>query len=141
MANGEQLVRVLCNLIDNAISAMKGEGVLTVTSGVREDGRELTIEVTDTGPGIPEAYRAKLFQPFFTRKTGGTGLGLAIVRRMVEDHGGRVEAGDAPGGGARFTIYLPAAQPTDSSPQPSPQRGEGAKGESPQFPLPLRGED
>jgi PAS domain S-box-containing protein len=110
MANEEQLVRVLGNLIDNAVSAMRGEGVLTVKSGPTADGRELVIEVSDTGPGIPDAYRPKLFQPFFTRKTGGTGLGLAIVRRIVEDHGGRIEADNVPCGGARFTIYLPVAQ-------------------------------
>ena len=60
------------------------------------------------GSGIPEAIRDTIFDPFFTTKTRGTGLGLALVQRIVADHGGSIQVGSAPGGGATFTFTLPA---------------------------------
>ena len=65
------------------------------------------IEVSDSGPGIPEADREAVFEPYRTTKPGGNGLGLATTRRIVEAHGGRVEALAAPEGGALFRITLP----------------------------------
>ena len=79
-------------------------------------GARTAFEVTDNGPGIPSSERKRIFEQFYriddllTRRTEGTGLGLAIAKRIVEDHGGRIELGAAPGGGSRFTVLLPAAK-------------------------------
>jgi signal transduction histidine kinase len=72
----------------------------------------LVIEVRDKGPGVPEADRDKVFEPFFTNKTRGTGLGLAIARRVVELHRGTLTVGDAPGAGATFRIEIPEGKET-----------------------------
>jgi len=66
--------------------------------------------VADTGPGIPAALREQVFQPFFSSKEEGTGLGLAIARRIVEEHGGWITATSREGGGAQFSITLPAKE-------------------------------
>ena len=62
----------------------------------------------DSGPGVDPATRRRLFEPLITTKERGIGLGLALVKRIAERHGGSVEYSDRPGGGARFTIRLPA---------------------------------
>src|SRR5437667_148346 len=67
------------------------------------------IAVADSGPGVPAELRARIFEPFFTTRPHGTGLGLAVARHIVEAHGGRIEVGERTGGGARFTLRLPAA--------------------------------
>ena len=64
--------------------------------------------VGDNGPGLPATGRERLFQPFFTTKQEGTGLGLALVLKFVVTHNGQVRAGDRPGGGALFSVRLPA---------------------------------
>ncbi len=110
LVDEEQLVRALANLVDNAVSAMHGKGWLLVATRVADSGREIEVEVTDNGPGIPEAYLPKLFLPFFTRKPGGTGLGLSIVKKVVEDHGGRVEVDSRVGEGTTFRVHLPVAR-------------------------------
>ena len=115
--NEAQFTRALGNLVENAVSAMNGKGVLSLATRLGDGGAAIEIEVGDTGPGIPEAYRPRLFQPFFTRKPGGTGLGLAIAKRIVEDHGGRIELSSASGAGARFRIRLPA--------ETKPEKGNG----------------
>lgn len=81
--------------------------------------RVAVIEVTDGGPGIPEADLEQVFDPFFTTKEPGrgTGLGLSICARLVEGMGGRIEAENAPEGGARFIIRLPAVRDTGSTPR------------------------
>jgi two-component system, NtrC family, sensor histidine kinase PilS len=73
----------------------------------------IRITVTDTGPGVPDSIRERIFDPFFTRRPGGNGLGLALVQRAVEAHSGGIFVDDVPGGapGARFSLYLPAAEP------------------------------
>ncbi len=84
------------------------------------------VEVADTGPGIPAEARAKIFEPYFTTKSGGNGLGLATARRIVEAHGGSIECADpAPeGAGAVFRIEVPARPPAQAAPvtpaSPSP---------------------
>jgi signal transduction histidine kinase len=105
----EQLTEVLVNLVVNACEAMEGDGSILIRQEVveGEDGPVMRIEVSDTGPGIPEPLLSKVFEPFFTTKEEGTGLGLSIVRRIVEEHGGSLEVHSREGGGATFTITLP----------------------------------
>jgi two-component system, NtrC family, nitrogen regulation sensor histidine kinase NtrY len=103
----DQMKRVLVNLIDNALEACGESGEIVVRLSDR-DGR-FTIEVADTGRGVPARDRDKLFLPDFTTKGRGTGLGLAIVYRIVADHRGTIRVEDNPPRGARFIIELPAA--------------------------------
>ena len=103
----EQIKRALINLLDNALEACGSEGDITVT--LSEDSRGVTIEVADTGRGVPARDREKLFLPDFTTKGRGTGLGLAIVSRIVADHNGTIRVEENRPQGARFIIELPAA--------------------------------
>jgi len=103
----DQLREVFLNLGQNALQAMPNGGVLGLS--LSQVGPWLEIAVADSGPGVPEAQRELIFHPFFTTKPGGLGLGLAIVRRIVEQHDGSVSCEDRPGGGAVFTVRLPAA--------------------------------
>jgi two-component system sensor histidine kinase HydH len=105
-----QLQQVLVNLVLNALDAMPGGGVLRVA--VREAAGRVEVEVADTGPGVPTEIRPKLFQPFVSGKDTGLGLGLVISRRIAEDHGGSITPADRPGGGAAFTVTLPAGRQT-----------------------------
>lgn len=114
-----QLQQVLLNLSINAADAMPEGGIITFimtrlanTEFDRSNKAEtdfLKIQVIDTGHGIPPKIQETIFEPFFTTKPQGkgTGLGLAIVRRIVQNHGGRIECSSTPGNGTTFTIYLP----------------------------------
>jgi signal transduction histidine kinase len=105
-----QLRQVIRNLIDNA--ARLARSGVTITMGVEK--AEIVLRVDDDGPGVPPADRARIFERFTrlddgrTRDAGGSGLGLAIVREIVAAHGGTVRVEDAPSGGARFEVRLPA---------------------------------
>ena len=104
-ADPDLLARALGNLVANALEAMPEGGTLRLRT--REDGEGALVDVEDTGTGLGPEAQAGLFVPFKTTKPGGTGLGLAIVQGIVSDHGGRVDVGRGPEGGARFTIVLP----------------------------------
>jgi signal transduction histidine kinase len=78
-----------------------------VRLGATRTPRALELTVEDDGPGIAPALASGLFKPFVTDKAGGTGLGLALCKRIVEEHGGHVESGRSPLGGARFVLSLP----------------------------------
>jgi signal transduction histidine kinase len=112
----DQMTQVVLNLLENARDAIgerEGDpaaGRIVVSTELADNGRVRLI-VDDNGPGIPDPIADKLFTPYFTTKQGrgGTGLGLATVHRIVSDHGGAVAIGEAPTGGARFVIELPAA--------------------------------
>jgi len=93
---------VVTNLIVNALEVTAGRGPASVT--VRSDADAVTITVSDRGPGLPDR---DVFEAFFTTKSSGTGLGLWLVRRLVEEAGGSIVAGDRRGGGAVFTVRLP----------------------------------
>jgi len=107
-ADREQLKQVFLNLILNAIQAMPGGGQLTIGGGVA-DGT-VRISFTDTGQGIAEADREKIFSPFFTTRRDGTGLGLAITSRIVRGHCGSIAVESRPGMGTCFTVILPMGQ-------------------------------
>jgi signal transduction histidine kinase len=100
-----QMEQVFLNLLLNACQAMAHRGSITFTTGT--DRVMAEVSLTDTGPGIPPDRLIHIFQPFFTTRAQGTGLGLAICRKLVEAHGGTIEADSPPGGGARFTVRLP----------------------------------
>ena len=105
-----QLSTVLVNLLLNALDAMPQGGRLDVEVSVgRPPG--VRLRVKDTGRGIPPEVAGRLFTPFATTKPTGTGLGLSIARRILEEHGGTIGAENLPGGGACFTITLPAPSP------------------------------
>ncbi len=101
----EQMLRAVSNLVDNAIQASPDESSVALTLK-RSSSKELLIEVSDRGSGIPERIAEKLFEPFFTTKKKGTGLGLANVKKIVELHGGCIDFRNT-NPGATFTITLP----------------------------------
>ncbi|MBI5526431.1 MAG: sensor histidine kinase [Deltaproteobacteria bacterium] len=107
-ADTERLRQVFQNIMQNAAQAMKDGGTLSVR--VRAAGGDVKVEFADTGPGIPAESLRHVFEPFYSTKDGGTGLGLAIARRIVEDHGGRIEASNRPEGGAKIAITVPRGQ-------------------------------
>jgi len=102
-----QIEQVLIALLSNAVEAMPGGGRITVTGRVADDGRHLLLDVGDTGPGIAPDQLKRVFELFFTTKAGGTGLGLAVAKRIVEQHGGKIEVKSGARTGTRFTIELP----------------------------------
>jgi signal transduction histidine kinase len=104
--DGEQLRRVVQNLLLNAIDAMPQGGALRIVTRQR-DG-VVRIDVADTGQGLSEEERRRLFTPYYTTKQHGTGLGLAIVQSVVADHAGKIWVDSDPGRGATFHIELPA---------------------------------
>ena len=95
------------NVVLNAMEAMPQGGVLQVSTFTENDS--VCIQVKDTGVGIPAEDLEHLFEPFFTRKTRGTGLGLANVKRILEEHGGRVEIDSTPDEGTEVLLRLPVA--------------------------------
>jgi two-component system, NtrC family, sensor histidine kinase HydH len=101
------LCQAVLGLVDNAAHFSPAGAAVEIA--LRSEGDQIVIAVDDSGPGVPAALRDKLFEPFFTTREEGSGLGLAIVRQIVQAHGGRVVAGERPGGGARFELHLPAA--------------------------------
>jgi two-component system, NtrC family, sensor kinase len=112
----DQVQQVFFNVIKNAEQAMieaKGGGTLTVvTSGTPVSVR---VSIADSGPGIPADIQRRIFDPFFTTKEAGqgTGLGLTICYSIIDEHGGRIWAENAPGGGAVFVTELPLGVPEE----------------------------
>jgi signal transduction histidine kinase len=103
-----KLRQVVLNLVKNAAEASGPGGRVEVgVAAVAGGGAQVVVD--DSGPGLSGDVRARLFEPFFTTKETGTGLGLAVSQGIVRAHGGELEAGEAPSGGARFTVRLPAA--------------------------------
>jgi signal transduction histidine kinase len=98
--------RVLVNLCQNAMEASR-PGRTRIHLGVARTRDRAILTVADEGPGVDRDVRDRIFDPYFTTKGTGTGLGLAIVKKIVLQHGGEIQAGERPGGGASFTIALP----------------------------------
>jgi len=103
--DGEQLRRVVQNLLLNAIDAMPQGGALRIVT--RRSDEVVRIDVADAGQGLSEEERRRLFTPYYTTKQHGTGLGLAIVQSVVADHAGKIWVDSEPGRGATFHIELP----------------------------------
>lgn len=108
-----QMHQVLLNLLLNAIQSIEGAGSVEVS--LQSRGDSAVIQVSDSGRGIDSKHLANIFRPFFTTKGQGTGLGLSLAQRIVEAHGGRIEAASAPGQGSQFTIHLPLRKPAEPS--------------------------
>jgi two-component system nitrogen regulation sensor histidine kinase GlnL len=116
-ADEAQLRQVFLNLIKNALEAMGHTGTLTITTRMETDfhvrnpgcsrGKFLSVDVEDTGPGIPPEDSERVFTPFFTTKAKGTGLGLAVSQRLVTQLGGLIRVHSQPGRGASFRVSLP----------------------------------
>jgi PAS domain S-box-containing protein len=148
MADEDELHQVFMNLIVNAQQAIEmaripivathsdgtshgapntATGRLWLTTSVH-GGDAVRIEVADNGPGVPEALRPQIFDPFFTTKPigSGTGLGLSVCHGIVSSHGGTITVAERPGGGALFSVTLPACPPAIEPPaMPEPERGGG----------------
>jgi PAS domain S-box-containing protein len=105
----QQLNHMFMNIILNAAQAMDGNGSMTFKTGYLPEKDRVRIDISDTGPGIPEHILPHIFEPFFTTKEEGqgTGLGLSLVYGIVENHSGRIKAQSEPGKGTTFIIELP----------------------------------
>ncbi len=115
-----QFKQALMNLLVNARQVLRGGGKVTVRSRMDERG-DVTIEVEDDGPGIPEDARERVFEVFYSSRGGGTGLGLPIARQIVERHGGAIEVADRQGAGTTFVIRLPRRHARGEVPSPAAQ--------------------
>ena len=104
----EQMRRVFINLFDNAIDAMNKQGNVEIRTTYDKLQQRVSIEISDSGPGISDEDKEKLFLPYFSTKKKGTGLGLAIVNQIVSEHKGSIQVEDNKPTGARFVIQLPA---------------------------------
>lgn len=120
----DHLKQAVLNLMLNAVHAMERQApehgkelMLRAVSATDEHGSaQVCLHVIDTGPGIDEQTRAKVFHPYFTTKSGGTGLGLPTARRIVEAHGGHLDLHSEPGRGSDFVLVLPL-KPTTTDDQ------------------------
>ncbi|HEU5360445.1 MAG TPA: ATP-binding protein, partial [Candidatus Deferrimicrobiaceae bacterium] len=102
----DMIRRAVLNLVSNAIDAMPEGGELRIAAGPSDDGRYL-LEFGDTGTGIPERDRDRIFEPYFTTKSSGLGLGLVLTRKIVEAHEGEIVVDSGPGKGTRIRVLLP----------------------------------
>lgn len=108
-ADPDQLGQILVNLFTNAVQAMDGrEGTLTVRA--RQYDSRVRIEVQDTGDGVPEEHRDKIFEPLFTTKARGIGLGLSVSRSLAQANSGDLSVANHSGGGAVFRLDLPVSE-------------------------------
>ncbi|NDF14494.1 HAMP domain-containing protein [bacterium] len=108
----DQIKRVLMNLVDNAIAAIKsnprtGPGRVEVETHYNQKLEMAALTIRDNGPGMSEEIQERAFEPYFSTKSEGTGLGLAIVKRIINDHGGYIRLSSHPGSGTVFMIELP----------------------------------
>jgi hypothetical protein len=107
--DSDQMHQVLLNLLLNAIQAIEHAGEIAIRLEPEEEFA--VIAVSDTGQGIPADDLPNIFRPFYTTKGNGTGLGLSLARRIVEEHGGRIEVASRPGQGSTFRVMLPMQRP------------------------------
>jgi signal transduction histidine kinase len=104
--NEEALLGALTNLLANAAEAVDGAGRVTLRA-LRPRPGQVQFSVSDDGPGMSDAVRVRVFEPFFTTRPGGTGLGLAVVDRVARSHGGEAWCESQPGQGTTFHLRMP----------------------------------
>lgn len=107
LSDTDQIQQVFINIILNAAEAMTKGGTLRIESAMTKDGEFIDVRFTDTGPGIPEEHRERIFDPFYTTKEHGTGLGLSISYGIIEQHGGTIGVESCIGKGSTFSVLLP----------------------------------
>lgn len=103
--------QVILNLINNAAEAMKDlnrEKIIEVRTSY--NGKSISVTVSDSGPGVPEALRQRVFEPYYTTKSGSTGIGLSLCQRIVQDHGGSLSVSASRWAGAEFTLRIPVRE-------------------------------
>ncbi|MEJ2070656.1 MAG: ATP-binding protein, partial [Syntrophobacterales bacterium] len=103
----EQMKRVLLNLVDNALASIPHTGTITLSVQGEPEADRVKLIVADTGMGISDRDKSRVFEPYFSTKRGGTGLGLAIVHSIITDHEGQIQVEDNLPQGTRFIIELP----------------------------------
>jgi signal transduction histidine kinase len=108
VADAAQIRQVVWNLVRNAIQASSAGDEVRVC--VSKDAAGAVLEISDSGPGIPDEARDRLFDAFFTTRSHGMGIGLAVVKRIVDDHGFTIEVDSSPGAGATFRVKMPVEQ-------------------------------
>jgi two-component system phosphate regulon sensor histidine kinase PhoR len=125
--DGDMVMMALNNLVSNALRFTDEGGSVRVS--LREDADTVSVEVADTGIGIPEEFHERIFQRYFQvdGARGGTGLGLEIVKAIVEGHGGRISVSSRPGEGSRFCFVLPKAQTAPGEVVPASAMPEGIR--------------
>ena len=105
-----QITQVFVNVLLNAIQAIEEQGSIIVRSYTSRNQKDIIIEISDTGSGIPPENVPKIFDPFFSTKPAGTGLGLAVSYGIIQRHHGQIQTFSQPGKGTRFVIEIPVAQ-------------------------------
>ncbi len=140
LADPEAIRRALANLIDNAAEAMQDSllRVLGISTSLSEDGAAVEVVVSDTGHGLTDEIRERLFLPFYSTKHRGTGLGLSIAAKIVQEHGGSLSAEANSPKGARFLLRLPLADTVDEE-RLAPATLEGETAEPGNAAAPLKG--
>jgi hypothetical protein len=129
LADPEAIRRALANLIDNAAEAMQGSllRVLGLSTSLSEDGTAAEVTVSDTGSGLSDEIRERLFLPYSSTKRRGTGLGLSIAAKILQEHGGSISAEANVPKGARFLLRLPLVEgvqlPTSGAEDPETVKG------------------
>ncbi|GAM08753.1 sporulation kinase E [Geobacter sp. OR-1] len=111
VADQQQMIQVLVNVLINAGQAMKGNG--TISCAISTEGSTATLQIADEGKGMTEEELARAFDPFYTTKEDGTGLGLAVTYGIIEGHGGAIRLSSKPGEGTVVSITLPMAKSDD----------------------------
>jgi PAS domain S-box-containing protein len=125
----DQIRQVLLNMFRNAFHAMKFGGMLSVIT--LADSDSIKIHISDTGEGIPEEHKDKLFTAFFTTKSTGSGLGLTVSMQIVKNHGGTIEVESKPGEGSTFIINLPIRNPEERNEEAHFGRGRREESANP----------
>jgi signal transduction histidine kinase len=126
-----QICQVLMNLIINSIEAMPGGGKLRISTSLHQEQGQI-FEIHDSGIGILDEDKGRIFDPFFTRKPEGTGMGLSISRQIIEKHGALMELDSTPGEGTTFRLIFPVGTNSipaapDQPPEPSAETVQSLK--------------